>query len=61
MKVRINIMNSKDILIKVNELYKIFGDGDGFASWPGYSIEHLCPLKMHIIYPKNVCRLFERN
>ena len=28
MKVRINIMNSKDILIKVNELYKIFGDGD---------------------------------
>ena len=27
-RVKINIMNSKDILIKVDQLYKIFGDGD---------------------------------
>ena len=31
MKVRINIMNSKKILIKVNHLYKIFGDDDKSA------------------------------
>ena len=31
MKVRINIMNPKDILIKVNHLYKIFGDDDKTA------------------------------
>ena len=24
-------MNSKDVLIKINELYKIFGDGDKIA------------------------------
>ena len=31
MKVRINILNSKNILIKVNQLYKIFGDDDKSA------------------------------